>query len=107
MSTDSGVGAAADRRGAPLGEHELRVLEFEAVYSSNASRKAAEIRTRFGWTPARYYRILGELIDTPEAVRHDPMLVARLQRLRAARAAERAARTHSTGSSLDRARPRT
>ena len=36
-------------------------------------------------SPARYYQLLGRLIDTAEAQEHDPMLVKRLRRLRDAR----------------------
>ena len=43
-------------------------------------------------SPARYYQLLGRLIDTAEAQEHDPMLVKRLRRLRDARHAARVAR---------------
>ncbi len=36
-------------------------------------------------SPARYYQLLGRLIDTADAQEHDPMLVKRLRRLRDAR----------------------
>ena len=35
--------------------------------------------------PTRYYQILNELIDTPEALRFDPVLIKRLRRQRARR----------------------
>ncbi|GAB3909498.1 hypothetical protein GCM10027612_85550 [Microbispora bryophytorum subsp. camponoti] len=38
----------------------------------------------FGISATRYYQLLGELIDRPEALEHDPMLVKRLRRMRAA-----------------------
>jgi hypothetical protein len=40
----------------------------------------------------RYYQVLNALIDQPEALAFDPMLVKRLQRMRAARQRARSAR---------------
>ncbi|HEX7354257.1 MAG TPA: DUF3263 domain-containing protein, partial [Mycobacteriales bacterium] len=40
----------------------------------------------------RYYQILNALIDNPNALAVDPMLVKRLRRLRAARQRQRSAR---------------
>jgi hypothetical protein len=84
-----------------LDERSMRVLAFEARAWQHARPKAEAIRDEFGISAARYYRILGELIDSPSALRHDPMLVKRLQRMRDARAATRAQRFHSIGRSLD------
>lgn len=47
--------------------------------------KEEAIRADLGISPARYYQLLGRLIDTAEAQEHDPMLVKRLRRLREAR----------------------
>ena len=79
-----------------LDERSIRVLAFEG-----RAWKAEAIREEFGISAARYYRILGELIDSPAALRHDPMLVKRLQRMREARAATRARRSLSIGRPLD------
>jgi hypothetical protein len=40
----------------------------------------------------RYYLVLNALIDRPEAVDYDPMLVKRLRRMRASRQRARTAR---------------
>ena len=45
----------------------------------------AAIRAEFGVSTARYYQMLYALIDSPIAVRQDPLLVRRLQRLRESR----------------------
>jgi Protein of unknown function (DUF3263) len=84
-----------------LDERSLRVLAFEARSWQKPGLKAEAIRDEFGISAARYYRILGELIDSPAALRHDPMLVKRLQRMREARAATRARRSLSIGRPLD------
>jgi hypothetical protein len=86
---------------ADLDERSIRVLAFEARAWQQAGLKAEAIREEFGISAARYYRILGELIDSPAALRHDPMLVKRLQRMREARAATRAHRTLPIGRALD------
>ena len=40
----------------------------------------------------RYYQVLNDLIDSPEALAHDPLLVKRLRRQRATRQKERSAK---------------
>ncbi|WP_173923685.1 DUF3263 domain-containing protein [Agromyces sp. Marseille-P2726] len=88
-------------RDAPLDERAVRVLAFEARAWQHPGVKAEAIREEFGISAARYYRILGDLIDSPAALRHDPMLVKRLQRMREARAATRRRRSLSIGRALD------
>lgn len=68
------------------------VLDFEANWRRVSSRKEAAIRERFDLSPARYYQLLNRLIDQPEAVEYDPMLVQRLRRLRETRRRTRFAR---------------
>jgi hypothetical protein len=46
----------------------------------------------FGMSAPNYYRVLNALVDRPEALAADPMLVKRLRRLRASRQKARAAR---------------
>lgn len=84
-----------------LDDRQLRVLAFEARAWQHPARKAEAIRDEFGISAARYYRILGELIDSPAALRHDPMLVKRLQRMRSARRAARSSRSIPLGRPLD------
>ncbi|MCS0498811.1 DUF3263 domain-containing protein [Protaetiibacter mangrovi] len=71
----------------------LRVLAFEDAWSGRAGAKASAIRAEFDVAPARYYQLLSAILDSPAALRHDPLLVRRLQRMREARAAARASRT--------------
>ena len=59
-----------------------RVLDFEGRWASHGGAKARAIRAEFGWTTTRYYQVLDAMLDEPDAVRHDPMLVRRLQRIR-------------------------
>jgi hypothetical protein len=95
--------ADAPAPGAPgLGDRDLRVLAFERQWWRHAGAKEQAIREDFGLSSARYYQILGALIDSPAALAHDPMLVKRLQRVRDSRAATRAERARRMGDDLRR-----
>jgi hypothetical protein len=76
----------------PLTDRERAILAFEGTWRHHAGVKEQTIRAEFGLSPARYYQLLGALIDSPVALAHDPMLVKRLQRVRDARTAARTAR---------------
>lgn len=73
-----------------LDETELRLLAFERAWADRVGNREAAIRAEFGVPSARYYQMLYTLIDSPIAVRHDPLLVRRLQRLRDSRRRARA-----------------
>lgn len=68
------------------------ILDFERAWWKGASGKELAVRARFGLSPARYYQLLNRLIDRPEALEYDPMLVQRLRRLRESRRDKRFAR---------------
>lgn len=76
----------------PLAERDTRILSFERSWWRHAGAKEQAIRKEFGLSSARYYQLLGALIDSPAALAHDPMLINRLQRVREARLAARSAR---------------
>jgi hypothetical protein len=65
-----------------LSDRDLAFLAFEGEWRRHAGAKEEAIRAEFEITPARYYQLLGRLIETPEALAHDPMLVRRLRRRR-------------------------
>ncbi len=75
-----------------LDDRSRQVLDFEREAWQLTTTKERAIRARFGFSPARYHQILHRIIDRPEALRYDPMLVRRLRRLRELR---RRARTAS------------
>ena len=81
-----------------LSARDLEILAFERAWWRRGGQKEEAIREEFGISAARYYQLLGALIETPEALREDPMLVKRLQRLRDARTVRRAdlLRRHSS-----------
>ena len=76
----------------PLTDRDRALLDFEVEWRRHAGAKEEAIRAELGISPARYYQLLGRLIDTTDAQEHDPMLVKRLRRLREVRLHERAAR---------------
>jgi hypothetical protein len=65
------------------------ILDFERSWWRERGLKERAIRARLGMSAARYYRALNRAIDLPEALRHDPLLVKRLRRLRAVRRRKR------------------
>ncbi len=69
-----------------------RVRGRSPVPACGELAKEEAIRRRFGIGPTAYYQLLSRLIDDPAALAHDPMLVKRLQRQRAARRRQRASR---------------
>ena len=75
-----------------LDDRDQRVLELERQWWKYAGAKEEAIRENFGLSATRYYQLLNVLIDRPEALVSDPMLVKRLRRLRASRQRLRSAR---------------
>jgi hypothetical protein len=75
-----------------LTEREQEILAFERQWWKYAGAKEQAIRDLFDMSATRYYQVLNALLDRPEALVFDPMLVKRLRRLRAARQRARSAR---------------
>jgi Protein of unknown function (DUF3263) len=82
----------ADEGTDELSDRDQAILAFERQWWRYAGAKEQAIRDLFDMSGTRYYQVLNALIDRPEALRHDPMLVKRLRRMRAARQRARAAR---------------
>lgn len=85
-------GAVDHSRSEGLSDRDRAILAFERRWWRHAGAKEQSIHDEFGVSAARYYQLLGALIDLPAALVHDPMLVKRLQRMRDARTAARTAR---------------
>ncbi|MEO3891166.1 DUF3263 domain-containing protein [Nonomuraea sp. B5E05] len=90
LSGDNAAQEPSRRRSLSQRDHEL--LAFERQWWRHAGAKEQAIKETFGFSATRYYQLLGELIDRPEALEQDPMLVKRLRRLRSTRQRDRAAR---------------
>jgi hypothetical protein len=75
-----------------LGRRDREILAFEGQWWKYAGAKEQAIRELFDMSATRYYQVLNALVDRPEALAADPLLVKRLRRLRASRQRTRAAR---------------
>ncbi|WP_353113947.1 DUF3263 domain-containing protein [Microbacterium sp.] len=75
-----------------LTDRDRAILALEAAWPRHGGAKEERIRSELGMSPARYYQLLGRLIDTEQALEHDPLLVRRLRRIRDTRAARRTTR---------------
>src|SRR5919107_5426808 len=75
-----------------LSDRDREILGFERQWWKYAGAKEQAVREKFDMSSTRYYQVLNALIDRPEALAHDPLLVRRLRRLRAARQRARSAR---------------
>lgn len=74
-------------------ERDRAILALETAWPRHTGAKEEVIRAQLGMSAARYYQLLGRLIDSEAALQYDPMLVGRLRRIRDARATRRSART--------------
>lgn len=68
-----------------LSTTERSILDLERDWWQTPGPKGEAIRARLGMSPSAYYRRLGALIDRPDVLELDPLLVRRLRRARADR----------------------
>ncbi len=95
MDPAEAASAAAERRDdepSGLSRRDREILDFERQWWRYAGAKEQAIRDLFAVSSTRYYQLLNALLDRPEAMAYDPMLVKRLGRLRTARQRARSAR---------------
>ncbi len=76
-----------------LSDRDRAILEFEKTWWRFEGAKHEAIQQRFHLSPTRYYQVLNALLDDPEALRAEPVVVRRLQRQRQARRAAISSRT--------------
>ena len=65
-----------------LTERERAILELERSWWTEPGPKEVAITERLELSTSRYYELLNELLDRPEAEAHDPLVVRRLRRMR-------------------------
>ncbi len=75
--------------GVVISERHQAMLDFERSWWSFDEPKEMLIRARFQCSADEYYVELNDLLDRPEAMDHDPLVVRRLQRHRVRRRRER------------------
>ena len=89
-SADPGAHPAPQAGG--LSERDAAVLAFERQWWRYAGAKEQAVRELFDLSATHYYQVLNTLLDSPEALAHDPMLVKRLRRMRSQRQRSRTER---------------
>jgi len=65
-----------------LTDRDKAILDFERSWWTEAGPKDTAIRERFELSGTRYYQLLTDLLDDPDALEYDPLLVRRLRRVR-------------------------
>ena len=75
-----------------LSDRDAEILAFERQWWKFAGAKEQAVREKFQMSATRYYQVLNALIDKPEALAVDPLLVKRLRRLRETRQRARSAK---------------
>ncbi len=93
MAAEAARDSGAEGHVSPLSDRSRLVLEFERQWWKHAGAKEEAIRSQFGLSAARYYQMLNGVLDEPQALAFDPMLVKRLHRMRDARTEARASRS--------------
>ncbi|WP_091532158.1 DUF3263 domain-containing protein [Microlunatus soli] len=92
VSANEAAFVPGDDRADELSDRDAEILSFERQWWKFAGAKEQAIRDKFEMSATRYYQLLNALIDRPEALAADPLLVKRLRRLRATRQRNRSAR---------------
>jgi hypothetical protein len=65
-----------------LSDREQAILDFERAWWTEPGPKEQAIRERLELSATRYYQVLNELLNSPEAAAYDPLVVRRLRRQR-------------------------
>jgi len=80
-----------------LSEREQAILDFERTWWTRDGVKETLLRERFACSSDDYYNELNLLLDSPDALAYDPLVVRRLQRARERRRRMRLDGTSETG----------
>jgi hypothetical protein len=77
-----GTASAPSPPPVPLSARDLAVLDFEKRHWRHSGAKEQAIRERFDLSASQYFQVLNALLDRPEALAAEPVLVNRLRRER-------------------------
>jgi len=72
-----------------LSDRDRDILAFEESWWVTPGSKGDAIRNRLGMSPTQYYRHLGGLVESSEALEHWPLLIRRLRLRRMQRRRDR------------------
>ena len=65
-----------------LSDRDRAILDFEGSWWKEPGPKELAVKARFDLSPTRYYQLVNELLDSPDAMAYDPLVVRRLRRMR-------------------------
>jgi Protein of unknown function (DUF3263) len=65
-----------------LTDRERIILELERTWWTRDTSKDAQVVERLGCSPEAFHLELNALVDSDDALAHDPLLIRRLRRLR-------------------------
>ncbi|MFC9935853.1 DUF3263 domain-containing protein [Glutamicibacter sp. NPDC127525] len=68
-----------------LDELSQKILDFETKHWKYAGAKEAAITEQLGLQPTHYYQLLNRLIESDQALAHNPMLIKQLRGKRSTR----------------------
>jgi hypothetical protein len=92
MSTEQAVTHDQTGAGTSLSDRDREIIAFERQWWKYAGSKEQAIKELFDVSSTRYYQVLNALLDNPDALAADPMLIKRLRRMRASRQRARTSR---------------
>ena len=92
MNDEHETHEAAAPSASGMSDRDHKILAFERQWWKYAGAKEQAVKELFDMSATRYYQVLNALVDRPDALAVDPMLVKRLRRVRASRQKARAAR---------------
>lgn len=64
-------------------DDDRRLLDFAARTYRDRGAHADAVRTELGLSVTRYWQRIGRLLDDPDAIAHNPVVVNRLRRITA------------------------
>ncbi len=65
-----------------LSDRDKAILDFERSWWREPGSKEVAIREQLGISATRYYEVLNALLESPEAMEYDPLVVRRTRRVR-------------------------
>lgn len=65
-----------------ISDRDRAILDFERECWTLPGPKEVAIREHLGLSATRYYKALGDLVESPDALAYDPLVVRRLRRKR-------------------------
>ncbi|MFZ4584755.1 MAG: DUF3263 domain-containing protein [Acidimicrobiia bacterium] len=68
-----------------LAPRDRAILDLERTWWQQPGSKEAAIKAELGMSGTRYYELLAEIIERPDALHYDPLTVRRVRRARTAR----------------------